>query len=1040
MIIRYIILSFFCLNLHAYWSMNGNLTSPINSSSAPYIIVTNLGGGLAQASYYAATDEPAGGYMCWLYSNTTCLDITFQLNISVVGGTTYYFFPKLLNYSANAFALILGGTTVSNTLPINKSDFNRRYTGPISIIPISDTTTITLRIFKTESANTVTKTLVSGFFFTTDPYLDIAEFGLDQVQPFKLNTTLDTSYKSGNYLLNSSFEMSPNSFGWGGYDTTSFGRDFYIEDMRSSETSVSGNYCLAVSSKMQWNSGPIRFEPNKRYTLSFSGKVHTNYLTFSDPSDASKIRVGFDNVLDAPTNRPSVTNISQTIPLTTNWVKYSIPFTNYGYPTNFGQVNILFGEKFTSAATNTSTYYIDDIQLEQGPAYTIYAPKYPLEVGVLITNLGKLFKDGQPRQLFFIGYNTTEDIITNELSYEIRDIINSNVLSGDLTLNFLSGTSTNTLNFSSMTRYGDFRIVTRVNNVSDEISFSCLPNYINPISKSEDMIGIHPNASLSAVNMMTNYNFFLYQTLSPDSIFRDWTSIESTPGIYNWGIITQKLENIFAVGASPVTVFSSNFEIPTWAKQTNAGIIECDLTAYSNFCYNATILITSLSGTNTLFLEFWNEPNQAIPNMTQRINMEKMCIGAVLTANPLAKILIIGGDNDPARSLIAYNGLNFVEQSNVAFLDNHTYPDSGVNSMGPQPELRVNSWINTFGSTRTNDHWNTESGVETRSFLKGVGYNFNNFGEYYQPLQRSKQQFESSYQLADQQLYLAIRSIFRRMRYISYDARQFETGPNTYQTRHSILEYYDALKPNGYELAYLEMMTRGKVMSGVKYTNPFNTYLEGYIATDGTTNILAILNADYMPRQMTFTLSDFIVLDTEGNQVSKPTANSINVGRRPSYIISTTITTNQLSSMFSTASLTTIVNTIPPNLSIDVSPKGQISSDENLIFRYIAISPYRIPNVVNSVNATNIMYSTKLNGYDSDFGNWTQETFNMFSASILATNVTYSLSVRVIDQDLNSTTNNGPEFYITQAAPITNGVSTNIIMRRLKASGNILIQ
>src|ERR1051325_10101714 len=120
-------LSSFCLYATPQWSMHTNLMVA-GVGACPTNIIGN---GTGQAFYYRATDARFGGVMMYQFTGCTNLLVTIQLNQTLTNGTTYYFFPKVLNYDGMTYSIILGGTEVAWTGPTTDSDFNRRFFGPI---------------------------------------------------------------------------------------------------------------------------------------------------------------------------------------------------------------------------------------------------------------------------------------------------------------------------------------------------------------------------------------------------------------------------------------------------------------------------------------------------------------------------------------------------------------------------------------------------------------------------------------------------------------------------------------------------------------------------------------------------------------------------------------------------------------------------------------------------------------------------------------------------------------------------------------------
>jgi hypothetical protein len=527
---------------------------------------------------------------------------------------------------------------------------------------------------------------------------------------------------------------------------------------------------------------------------------------------------------------------------------------------------------------------------------------------------------------------------------------------------------------------------------------------------SSDLIGTHPNGNRRMAEVhRAKWGFSASRGLSPMSIFR-WATTEAVQGTYVWP--TNRIISSATNGLDILASMSTDFEWPSWANATVNGETVPNATYYSNWVYQA---VNTWKGSISAW-EFWNEPQYVTPinvsSYAHRITMTKMFIGAVRAADPTAKIIIGGGETDATRSLAIWNGLTGTEQGFVHAFSLHIYPDQGgIPTMGPQTETRFDPFISAFGDDVT--FWNTESGSQDLGgFLKGKSSAFKLFGEAYNPYQRAKRYF-GILNDADMLTYVAVRSVGTfGGKFYNYDSRNTSSHPGDLPTTHTGYEHFDALHPKLYNMAWLNQTLKGFSSHRARYTNSNNIYLEAYGFSSGSTHWLCVLNSDYTNRYITLNQTAFTQYDTEGNLVSRSDLSRVYLNRRPTWLKTTALTTNQFITAFTGATATTTSDTTAPNLSIDITPSGVVSTNESTVF--FKWFPQDDTYMPDDSTPTNVVCRYKLVGHDGDWSSWSQETIALYQG--LSLSGSYHLEVEARDVAGNTSSASGPVFSFGAAA------------------------
>jgi hypothetical protein len=146
---------------------------------------------------------------------------------------------------------------------------------------------------------------------------------------------------------------------------------------------------------------------------------------------------------------------------------------------------------------------------------------------------------------------------------------------------------------------------------------------------------------------------------------------------------------------------------------------------------------------------------------------------------------------------------------------------------------------------------------------------------------------------------------------------------------------------------------------------------------------------DRLTRDITTTETSFIVYDVMGNPVAQPSG-KIRITKTPQYIVSSTLSVAQMTTMLQ-GTFATVADTTAPNVSIDIAPSGRWAGGAALL-KWTGIDD----TFVNSPKYnTNVTFAWKL---DNDSYPAFSQT-NFVRTSIAAGN--HTLWIKAQDRDGN---------------------------------------
>jgi hypothetical protein len=256
-----------------------------------------------------------------------------------------------------------------------------------------------------------------------------------------------------------------------------------------------------------------------------------------------------------------------------------------------------------------------------------------------------------------------------------------------------------------------------------------------------------------------------------------------------------------------------------------------------------------------------------------------------------------------------------------------------------------------------------------------------------------------------------LRALFRSLgygieRFFYYDARLAGYAYQKADTQPTIFDYDDSLRPDGAALIWAREILPSPRAIG-RLVNSSATYLEGYLFQQAQTSVIVCWTQDRSTRLATVSNSAFSVADAMGN-VLHTNAAKVTVNRRPQYWMSSTLTPEQMSTIFSEAILSGPLDSVAPALSIDESPHGAIVSRRHLPlrFRWTAVDD---TYVNTDAYPANVVTRWKISGHN-DWSDWSAERFLVLQALPPGE---YRLNVQGKDADSNqSEILQGPLFQI----------------------------
>lgn len=572
----------------------------------------------------------------------------------------------------------------------------------------------------------------------------------------------------------------------------------------------------------------------------------------------------------------------------------------------------------------TMVVRIDAVQVEIGAGATDYAPQATLEAALETSAERNTFFSSDTKRVQVKWWNNGAST-SNSVLYEIFDLWNRKTASGFLPATLPAGASTSTITLPSLN--GWHRITTRIPTLDkswDELTCAVVPFPPQSGARATGILGTHTDADAPQITFLRKLGFTWTRALSPSTLFR-WQLREPAEDAYVWhdaGVTAISGNGMMVLGTLHGGLdFTGG---PDWA-QNNDGSLKLD--KWANFCRNVVRRYKS----QITHWEIWNEPHQSgtawiqlAPNYAAILSA---ACAAIKSEDPAAKIIAIGGSPDEEWAKNVWDLLSATTRGQIDYVSCHLYPnDNSSDQNDPEYDPRHSEWRTKFAGIRP--IWNTETGTWGYGGMLTENTIWSNDYQSAGPeWQRTEPGIRSRVSV-DRIIRNFLRSAGHGFaKYFYYDSRQWSQNAVQATTPYS-WEYSGSLRPTLVSLIIANNFI-DQYRSITPLTHSSGAPLEIYLFDMGASRVAAIYNWDRLTRDITTAETSFKVYDVMGNAVPQPSGR-IRVTRTPQYIVSTTLSVAQMTSVLQGA-VVTVPDTTPPNVSIDIAPSGQWSGGTALL-------------------------------------------------------------------------------------------------------------
>lgn len=842
------------------------------------------------------------------------------------------------------------------------------------------------------------RTAISSNVFSISPILRLACL---------LAITIGGSVShAANYVPNSSFEVGAGR-GWianGGPSDANAGNLSAMASRIVTTNAAHGGKCFRFWSQLMTR--PMWLQAGSK-TTTWSGRdPGGGVVVFYELMAYNRMILGL--------SPPSVP--SNLVAVTTGWTR----FTN----TVTVQSNGFYWLKWYHA--QPWGVDIDAIQVEDGSTATAYAPKTTIELGIDTIDPDNTLLSGDTKAFRLVLWNDGGAASVTPVWNEFG-LWNSNFSTGTFTTNLPA--STNSVFTIPTTRMGWRRVVgylTGVNDSMEEITMSVLPYAADTAQNTNGLLGSHPGWGKYAVTSQRRAGFAFGRDLSQAECAR-WSNVQPNATTTNWpDTCMASISTNGQVGLFSLTFGALDGDWNTWATNANG---TPNINAYSNFCYGMVSRYRD-APYNAKYWEIGNEPQNNMaeihPNdfnegATNYAVLLTAAARAVKLADPDAYVLGMAGLADGDYAWQIYTNLTQEAKDDLNAVSGHLYP----NDNGSDPNLTENDntrfasvwkWAKYFGTNKP--IWNTESGTFGISWgTKGQNaiwpafFNPLGAGSEVARNERMLRQLPST----DRITQVAFRSLGWGFRNFTWYDGRYANDSHFITTQPALWDFGGQLRPQA--TATLMVNYFGGVGLG-RVTNVNAATIEAYYFTNTLGSTIVAWTYDRTSKTMTLSNAAVALYDVMGNQLQTNSAAAL-VNRTARWFVTGALTAAQLKATFENATVAAATDTLPPNVSIDISPIGSLSSGSDLLAKWTAIEETSLPYTTEAT-ATNITYRYRT----SASGTWTDYSQSNHVWLSLGPGI-YRLGVQAKDAQSNESQEvTGPQFTVA-------GSPTTI------ASGNI---
>jgi hypothetical protein len=627
--------------------------------------------------------------------------------------------------------------------------------------------------------------------------------------------------------------------------------------------------------------------------------------------------------------------------------------------------------------------WVDAVSLTQGEPVT-YAPKLPLELGLVSAQPSNLYYDDEQVLFQLRTVNGSAAAQSGTVLYEVYDYMNRKVKSGSVAVSAASGTTdVRGLDLGTGKR-GSFRVVMWLDNVEgseEEVLFGVVPRPQVAGADAGSSIGIQSGFLDFEYDALNKLGMKWDRAMSPAGLFR-WEDVEPQDDQLVWHDDQVNLANSRGVQI----LGTLGVQWPGWADDGG----QPNLDKWQEYVGQ---IVAHYRGRVAAW-EIWNEPNSIFqPDFFAKL--VKRAAEAIRLNDPAAKVVAMGGASKPDYDIAVMSEIQsqFPAWSWQTYLDSfsmHMYPKADITAtccgvpVGQDFRDRVQA---VFGKPI----WNTESGLWDQGFFHGTNAPAVIWGAPLFPFQSGKLYTEAAPSGPQRVAESLIETLGNGLsKYFYYDFRP-SPDPNFFGKHPSALEYDDSVRPKGIALAAGAKLLDHSTGLGRLHTDD---YTHALLFNRGGTPLVALYTDDNANRSVTLsgvTTSQLRLYDVMGNQLSLPST-TIQYGRQPVYLEGQGISVATLQAAIEQGTIRNERDLVPPNLTINVGPRGPIPAGDTVRFRWGAADDTYTPGY-DDPNAIVFSYRVVGSASQNSFSAWSATSYVDLSG-LLAGNYTFEVKAR----------------------------------------------
>lgn len=747
---------------------------------------------------------------------------------------------------------------------------------------------------------------------------------------YTVPTSVSTEYVPGNRFFNSSFELKLGV----GFNSLDSGNDLdwnhWRRDQYSTEDAHTGENSLKMGPSVipgrehtieqigSWHV-PLRHAPRTRtpHTFSFWAKATNNV----------EIRFWILPIVGATTSTSATNIFSRTNTSYADfrfnlvgdgtWRRYSRTFNLDHTPSRYYE---LWGFHVAQAYV-----FLDDFQLEEGLEPRDYAPMYPAEFRLIGENIPAVYDLDDTIQFGVLTFNTGPPF-TRTIHWDEYDLFTKKLATNSVSFEVPTGSSTNWYPIVSQSQRGTVRIAARAVDMPahwQELIVHRVPLAdTNAPLNTNSWINFHGEPDLAQGLFNRQILGDINRTLSPADMFR-WTNIEPQEGVFTW----TTADTIINTMTNTLILASIQAEDrrwwPDWAMTNNFPRED----RWSNYVYQ----VVNRYKDKVWAWEAPNEPHSSglvfAANPTRWAKLMGIFVDAARAADPDAYIVGWGGAANPDQwQQDGWNLLTPEQRAKFDVFSVHNYAEVEYQGYWNRHNSRLGK-IEAF-YTLTNlvklPMWNTEAGTFSFGSYQSKWPMWHDYAAY-RPHRVYDNLYRGTFPDALFRAFItAIRHVGRGTKYFHYSSR-LTYAPSDMTSQDSISELDDTLKPYGAVLAWMRHFLDHGTPHGILTNSNAGVWTECYSWEQGNTGnaMLVVFNRDPTNKVFTFSTDAFGVVDALGNEIQTNSA-TLQLGRRPVYILSSELSVEQLSEAFLSATVSIIPDTEAPYASFGIVPHGQM--------------------------------------------------------------------------------------------------------------------